>query len=83
MEEAETRPQITGLIVTGKLKCDGCGRVMKHPERYAYIKWEGLSSPDNVDKKTSLRLCENCSRARGYLRQKEGEKEGEEEETFL
>jgi hypothetical protein len=64
---------VAGLIVTGEIVCDGCGRVMRHPERYGYIKEED---------KAPLRLCEDCSRARGYLKWKKDER-GHEAETFL
>lgn len=50
---------IAGLIVTGELVCDGCGKTMRHPERYGYITEEG---------KPELRFCEDCSRAKGYLK---------------
>jgi hypothetical protein len=64
---------VGGLVVTGEVECDGCGRMMRHPERYAY-----LSEQDQPPQ----RLCEKCSRVRGYLRQKKDEK-GREVETFL
>ena len=64
---------VAGLIVTGELVCDGCGKVMRHPERYGYICEEG---------EPPLHLCENCSRARGYLKRRRDEK-GREVETFL
>ena len=66
-------PWVAGLTATGELKCDGCGKVMRPPERYGYICEEG---------QPPLRLCEDCSRARGYLKQKSDEK-GREVETFL
>ena len=66
-------PWVSGLIVTGELKCDGCGKVMRHPERYGYICEEG---------QPPLHLCDDCSRARGYLKQKKDEK-GREVETLL
>jgi len=67
---------IAGLIVTGELVCDGCSKTMRHPERYGYIGYirdEGMSP---------LRLCEECSRARGYLEKKIDDR-GREVETFL
>ena len=63
----------TGLIVTGDMVCDGCGKVMRHPERYGYIREEG---------KAPLCLCEDCSRASGYLKGKTDEK-GHYSESFL
>lgn len=64
---------ISGVIVTGDIECGGCGRVMRHPERYAYV---------SEDEKPVLRLCEKCSWSRGYLKQRKDEK-GREIETFL
>ena len=66
--------RVLGLIVTGDLVCDGCGKTMRHPERYAYVCDE--------DKKTELRFCEQCSREKGYLKVRKNEL-GEEIETFL
>ena len=54
-----------GLIVVGDMVCDGCGKVMRHPERYGYLCEE---------EKSPLRLCEDCSRAKGYLKGKWDEK---------
>ena len=71
MAESRKKLPLLGLIVTGKLTCDGCGKVMRHPERYAYLYRE---SPP-------LRLCEGCSRARGLLTPEEDERLWEE--TFL
>ncbi|RLC95039.1 MAG: hypothetical protein DRI39_01075 [Chloroflexi bacterium] len=64
---------IAGLIVTGELVCDGCGKPMRHPERYGYICEEG---------KEPVRLCEQCSRARGYLVSR-GDERGREMDSFL
>ena len=64
---------VAGLIAIGELACDGCGKVMKHCERYGYICEEG---------QPAQRLCEDCSRERGYLRRAVDEK-GNEIETFL
>ena len=67
---------IAGLIVTGELVCDSCGKTMRHPERYGYV---GYTREEG---KPPLRLCEDCSRARGYL-EKKGDEKGREMETFL
>ncbi|OGO03037.1 MAG: hypothetical protein A2Y72_00305 [Chloroflexi bacterium RBG_13_53_26] len=64
---------VAGLIVSGEIECNGCGRVMRHPERYAHV---------TEDDKPRLRLCEKCSRAKGYLKKRRDEK-GREVETFL
>ncbi len=53
------KPWVAGLIVTGEMVCDGCGRIMRHPERYGHICEEG---------KPALRFCEDCSRDKGYLK---------------
>ena len=66
-------PWVVGLIVTKELVCDGCSRIMRHPERYGYVQEEG---------KDPIRLCEECSRERGYLKWKKDEK-GHNVETFL
>ena len=65
--------RISGLIVVSELACDGCGRLMKYAERYAYIREEG---------QPAQRLCEDCSREKGYLQRTTDEK-GNEIETFL
>ncbi len=62
-----------GLIVTGELVCDSCGRLMRHPERY------GLVSEDNEPPK---RLCADCSRAAGYLKARRDDK-GHDIESYL
>jgi len=66
--------KIAGLIVTGEMNCDSCGKTMRHPERYAYIY-------DDESGKES-RFCEKCSREKGYLKKRKNER-GEEIETFL
>ena len=65
--------RVSGLIVVNELACDGCGRVMKHPERYGYI---------CEDEEAPVHLCEDCSRERGFLNHKKDDK-GRERETFL
>jgi hypothetical protein len=64
---------ISGLVVSGEIQCSGCGRVVRHPERYAYLA---------EDNKPPQRLCERCSRTRGLLKKRRDEK-GREMETFL
>ena len=65
--------QVSGLMVVSELACDGCGRVMKHAARYGLVREEG---------KPPRRLCEDCSRKKGYLKQVRDEK-GNLVETFL
>ncbi|MBM4461816.1 MAG: hypothetical protein FJ012_00590 [Chloroflexi bacterium] len=64
---------VAGLIVTGEIICDGCGRSMKHPEKYAYVCEE---------EQEPLRFCKDCSRAKGYLKSRRDEK-GREVESYL
>lgn len=64
----------SGLIVVNELVCDGCGRIVKHPERYGYICEDEEEAP--------MRLCEECSRERGFFTHKKDDK-GRERETFL
>jgi len=64
---------IAGLIVTGEQVCDGCGRIMRHPERYGYV-CEEESDP--------IRLCEDCSLNKDYLRQRLDDK-GRASSSFL
>ena len=65
--------RVSGLIVVNELVCDGCSRVVKHPERYGYI---------HDDEEAPSRLCEECCRERGFLSHKKDDK-GRERETFL
>lgn len=65
--------RISGLIVLNEMLCDGCGKMMRHPERYGYVCREG-ESPE--------RVCEQCSRDRDLLKMKKDDK-GRERETFL
>ncbi|MCX5998966.1 MAG: hypothetical protein NTU41_05075 [Chloroflexi bacterium] len=62
-----------GLIVVGEIVCDGCGRLMRHPERYGYFSDEGAEP---------RRLCTECARAAGYVKRKTDEK-GRESESFI
>ncbi len=66
--------KIIGLIVTGEMTCDSCGRTMRHPERYAYV--------CNEENGEESRFCERCSRDKGYLNKRKNER-GEEIESFL
>ncbi len=52
-----------GCIVIGELRCDGCGRLIKHPERYlAICDEEGVESEQGK----TLRYCVDCCLSRGY-----------------
>ena len=60
-----------GCIAIGEIQCDGCHRIIKHPERYLAIDEEGVTS----------RFCVDCSLERGYARYKE--EKGEKVLTFF
>ena len=45
-----------GCIAINNIQCDGCGRIIRHPERYLII--------DEEDK--SLRYCIDCCLEKGY-----------------
>jgi hypothetical protein len=50
-----------GCIAIGEIHCDGCGRTVKHPDRYLAIYDEEGVEPTKV-----LRYCVECSLSRGY-----------------
>ena len=50
---------IAGLIVTDELVCDGCGKVMRHPERYGYICEDCFEELVNSDLSIEEFLCTN------------------------
>jgi len=60
-----------GLIAIGEITCDGCGRAIRHPERYLAI---------DEERKT-LRYCVECCFKMGYARYKE--EKGEQVVTFF
>ena len=46
-----------GCIAVGEIRCDGCGRIVKHPERYlALYDEEGVESEQGK----TLRYCVDC-----------------------
>ena len=52
-----------GCIAIGETRCDGCERVMKHPERYlAIYDEEGIES----ELGKTLRYCVDCCLSRSY-----------------
>jgi hypothetical protein len=61
-----------GCISLGNVQCDDCQRIIPHSERYLIIEETGESV---------LRLCENCSLAKGYAHYKE--EKGERILTFF
>ena len=57
-----------GCIAIGEVLCDGCGRTIKHPERYLAIdEEEGVE----VEEGKTSRYCVDCCLKKGYARYKE------------
>lgn len=66
----------SGCIAVGEVHCDGCGRTVKHPERYLAI-----DEDEGADEGKVTRYCLDCCLEKGYARYKtEG---GTRELTFL
>ncbi len=52
-----------GCIAIGENRCDECGRIIKHPERYlAIYDEEGVES----EQEKIVRYCVDCCLSRGY-----------------
>ncbi len=52
-----------GCIAIGEIRCDECGRIIKHPERYLTIyDEEGTES----EQEKTVRYCVDCCLNRGY-----------------
>ena len=69
-----------GCIAVGDILCDGCGRTIKHPERYLV-----MSEEDNSElkgQKKTLSYCTDCCLNKGYAHYNKIEK-GEEVLTFF
>jgi hypothetical protein len=57
-----------GCIAIGEVRCDGCGRIMRHPECYLAInEADGVE----VEEGKILRYCKECSQSRGYAHYEE------------
>ena len=57
-----------GCIAIGDMQCDGCSRVIKHPEQYlAVVEKEGVEAEEGETK----HYCVDCSLAKGYARYKQ------------
>ncbi len=57
-----------GCITIGEVNCDGCGRIIKHPERYLAIdEEEGVE----VEEGKTSRYCVECSLEKGYAHYEE------------
>ncbi len=65
-----------GCIAVGDVRCDGCGRMIRHPERYLLMNEE-----DSEEGKT-LCYCVDCCLNKGYAHYKKVEK-GKEVLTFF
>ena len=57
-----------GCIAIGEVRCDGCGRTIRHPERYLAI-YE--TDEVEVEEGKTLRYCMECSQSRGYAHYEE------------
>ena len=67
-----------GCIAVGEVFCDGCGRAIKHPERYLAIDEEdGVE----VDEGKTLRYCVDCCFGKGYAKYRT--EKGERILTFI
>ncbi|MFC1979631.1 hypothetical protein ACFLVS_01980 [Chloroflexota bacterium] len=67
-----------GCIVISDIKCDGCGRTGKHPERYLLMSEEG---DVETEAEKVLHYCVDCCLEKGYAHYKKAEK-GEQILTF-
>ncbi len=56
-----------GCMAAGDLHCDGCNRIIKHPERYLLTDEES----DEPEPKKALRYCVDCAFQKGYARYSE------------
>lgn len=67
-----------GCIAIGEVRCDGCGRVIKHPERYLAIEEEGGVE---LEEGKTFRYCVECCLEKGYAQYRTDK--GEMVLTFL
>lgn len=67
-----------GCIAIGEIRCDGCGRIIRHPERYLAI-----NETDGVEvvEGKIVRYCVECSLSKGYAHYIE--EKGEQILTFF
>jgi len=54
-----------GCIAIGENRCDGCGRLIKHPERYLAIYDE---EDIETEQGKTVRYCVDCCLSRGYAK---------------
>jgi hypothetical protein len=52
-----------GCIAVGDVRCDGCGRLIKHPESYLAVDEE---NGVEVEEGKTFRYCVNCCLEKGY-----------------
>ena len=67
-----------GCIAIGEVRCGGCGRPIKHPERYLAIDEEGGVE---VEEGETSRYCVDCCLEKGYARYRT--EKGQRVLTFL
>ena len=62
-----------GCIAVGEINCSGCGRTIKHPERYLIVDREEGTEAEGGK---MLNYCVDCCLSRGYAsyRVEKGEK---------
>jgi len=57
-----------GCIAIGEIRCDGCGCIIRHPERYLAVdEKDGIE----VEEGQVSRYCIDCSLKKGYAHYKE------------
>ena len=67
-----------GCIAIDEIRCDGCGRIIRHPERYLAInEKDGVE----VEEGETSRYCVKCSLEKGYAHYTE--EKGERVLTFF
>ena len=70
---AERENNISSLMAIGDIVCNGCGKTVKHGDRYCYI--DGKAGAGSAGKK---RYCVDCSLEAGYMRMVRDKKTGTE-----
>lgn len=62
-----------GCISLGETRCDKCGRVVPHAERYLIVDEE---NDEEVEKGQLMHYCIDCAQKKGYAhyREEKGEK---------
>jgi len=62
-----------GCIAIGETRCDGCGRLLKHPDRYLIIEGEDVVEGEEGG---TIRYCVDCCQEKGFAhyRMEKGER---------